>query len=104
MGTVRVSSPDRRMATDRYGIDDDFLDTSGVKRETSRETRAALQAAMGVAPEAAAAADGSAEPVRIWRPGDDLALPGVAELVLEDGTSRALDGRLPEGLPFGYHR
>ncbi|HMF42753.1 MAG TPA: 4-alpha-glucanotransferase [Polyangia bacterium] len=92
------------MAPDRFGIDDEYHDTSGVKHETSRETRAALRAAMGVTPEAAASADGSAEPVRVWRPGDDRALRGAAELVLEDGTSRALDGALPEGLPFGYHR
>src|SRR5689334_23737565 len=94
------------MATDRFGIDDDFFDTAGVKRETSRETRAALRAAMGVTPDAATSpgGDGSAEPVRVWRPGDDRTLPGAAELVLEDGTSRALDGALPEALPFGYHR
>lgn len=92
------------MATDRFGIDDDYHDTAGVKHATSRETRAALQAAMGVTPEAAASADGAAEPVRIWRPGDDRGLPGAAELVLEDGTSHVLDGALPEALPFGYHR
>jgi 4-alpha-glucanotransferase len=92
------------MAHDLFGIDDDYHDTRGVKRETSRETRAALLAAMGVTPDAGAAPPGAADAVRIWRPGDDLALDGPADLVLEDGSSRALDGALPEGLPFGYHR
>ena len=40
------------MATDRFGIDDDYHDTRGVKHETSRPTRVALCAAMGVAPDA----------------------------------------------------
>jgi 4-alpha-glucanotransferase len=96
------------MATDRFGIDDDYHDTAGVKHETSRATRAALRSAMGVAPDDAAAAAEAAgpspEPVRVWRPGDDLTLRGQADLVLEDGSSRALDGALPDGLPFGYHR
>jgi len=96
------------MATDRFGIDDDYHDTRGVKHETSRATRAALRAAMGVAPDATApppeSADAGADPVRVWRPGDALTLDGPADLVLEDGSSRAVDGALPEGLPFGYHR
>src|SRR4051812_27594867 len=96
------------MATDRFGIDDDYHDTRGVKHETSRATRAALRAAMGVAQDATAPppedADADADPVRVWRPGDALTLDGPADLVLEDGHSRAVDGALPEDLPFGYHR
>jgi 4-alpha-glucanotransferase len=95
------------MATDRFGIDDDYHDTRGVKHETSRATRAALCAAMGVAPDAEAPPGETTDPVRVWRPGDDLTLPGAqagADLVLEDGSSRALDGALPAELPFGYHR
>ena len=43
-------------------------------------------------------------------PGGDRSLHGLlaggADLVLEDGTTRPLDGdgALPDGLPFGYHR
>jgi len=92
------------MATDRFGIDDDYHDGSGVKHETPDATRAALWAAMGVTPQAIAPAARAAEPVRVWRPGDDRALDDPAELVLEDGSSRALDGALPEELPLGYHR
>jgi 4-alpha-glucanotransferase len=95
------------MATDRFGIDDDYHDTRGVKHETSRATRVALCAAMGVAPDADAPPGEAVDPVRVWRPGDDLTLAGAlagADLVLEDGTSRALDGALPAELPFGYHR
>jgi 4-alpha-glucanotransferase len=63
---------------------------------------------MGVAPELAEPpSDQAAEPVRVWRPGDDRtlhgSLAGGADLVLEDGSSRPIDGALPEGLPFGYH-
>jgi 4-alpha-glucanotransferase len=96
------------MATDRFGIDDSYHDGAGRKHETSRATRAALHAAMGVAPELAEPpSDQAAEPVRVLRPGSNpalRALPGGGDLVLEDGSSRALDGALPEGLPFGYHR
>jgi 4-alpha-glucanotransferase len=96
------------MATDRFGIDDSYHDARGVAHETSRATRAALQAAMRVAPESAAPAPDDPATVRVLLPGGDRALHGAmaggADLVLEDGTARPLDRELPEGLPFGYHR
>src|SRR5436190_8398352 len=92
------------MAPDRFGIDDHYYDARGVKHETSRATRAALRAAIGVTPEETAPAAEAEDAVRVWRPGDDRKLGGPADLVLEDGTARALDDALPEGLPFGYHR
>src|SRR6188768_4446446 len=96
------------MATDRFGIDDSYHDARGVAHETSRATRAALQAAMRVEPESAAPAPDDPDAVRVLLPGGDRALHGAmeggADLVLEDGTSRPLDRELPEGLPFGYHR
>jgi 4-alpha-glucanotransferase len=94
------------MAPDRFGIDDNYHDASGVKHETSRVTRAALRAAMGVGPEVLAP-PGESEAVRVLQPGGpptSRALDGGADLVLEDGSSRALDGALPDELPFGYHR
>jgi len=97
------------MATDRFGIDDSYHDGAGVNHETTPATRAALRAAMGVTPELTEPpSDQAANPVHVWRPGDDRALPGAlgagGDLVLEDGSSRPVDGVLPEGLPFGYHR
>jgi 4-alpha-glucanotransferase len=96
------------MATDRFGIDDTYHDARGAQHETSRATRAALQAAMGVEPETAAPAPDDPEAVRVLVPGGDLTLQGTlqagADLVLEDGSRRSIDGALPEGLPFGYHR
>jgi 4-alpha-glucanotransferase len=92
------------MATDRFGIDDSYHDARGVAHETSRATRAALQAAMGVEPETAAPALDEPGAVRVLLPGGDRSLTGGADLVLEDGTSRPLDHELPDGLPFGYHR
>jgi 4-alpha-glucanotransferase len=96
------------MATDRFGIDDSYHDARGVAHETSRATRAALQAAMRVEPESAAPAPDDPGAVRVLLPGGDRALHGAmaggADLVLEDGTARPLDRELPEGLPFGYHR
>src|SRR3954454_6267477 len=92
------------MAPDRFGIDDSYHDARGVKHETSRATREALRAAMGVAPETFEPPAPEVDPVRIWRPGDDRTLGEAAELVLEDGTTRPLDRALPEDLPFGYHR
>jgi 4-alpha-glucanotransferase len=92
------------MATDRFGIDDSYHDARGVKHDLSRATRAALQAAMGVEPETAAPALDEPDAVRVLLPGGDRALDGAADLVLEDGSSRPLDGALPQELPFGYHR
>jgi 4-alpha-glucanotransferase len=91
------------MATDRFGIDDSYHDARGVEHGTSRATRAALQAAMGVEPETAAPPLDEPDAVRVLMPGGDRSLAGPADLVLEDGSSRALDGELPEALPFGYH-
>jgi 4-alpha-glucanotransferase len=92
------------MGTDRFGIDDSYHDARGVKHETSRATRAALQAAMGVTPETAAPPLDEPDAVRVLLPGGDRSLDGPADLVLEDGGSHALDGALPEEVPFGYHR
>src|SRR5262245_6331445 len=91
------------MATDRFGIDDSYHDARGARHETSRATRAALQAAMGVTPETAAPPLDDPADVRVLLPGGDRHLEGGADLVLEDGTSRPLDGALPDELPFGYH-
>ena len=91
------------MATDRFGIDDSYHDARGARHETSRETRAALTSAMGVTPESAAPPLDEPDAVRILLPGSDRAIDRGGDLVLEDGTSRPVDGALPDGLPLGYH-
>jgi 4-alpha-glucanotransferase len=98
------------MASDRYGIDDRYHDAQGVEHLTSPETRAALMAAMGIAPQSDApptAADVASEDnsIRLMVPGGgiDRTLAGPADLVLEDGTTVAVDAALPATLPYGYH-
>ncbi|HVZ86515.1 MAG TPA: 4-alpha-glucanotransferase [Polyangia bacterium] len=90
--------------TDPFGIVDDFIDTTGATRKTSPETRAALRAAMGADPDAAAPDDDGTRDVRILTPGGDRKLAGRADLALEDGSRRTVAGELPADLPFGYHR
>ncbi len=90
------------MATDRFGIDDCYYDARGVEHATTPETRAALSAAMGVG--ADAPGSGAPPPVRVLLPGGDRAFPGGADLTLEDGSQRTVDGELPSDLPDGYHQ
>jgi 4-alpha-glucanotransferase len=90
------------VATDRFGIDDGYYDARGVQHATTAEARAALRAAMGVGDDSP---DGGAPPpVRVLLPGGDRALPGGADLTLEDGSQRTVDGELPSDLPDGYHQ
>jgi 4-alpha-glucanotransferase len=72
----------------------------GTWHETSRETRAAILAAMGVG-----SSDGSPDPapIRVVRQGEPQALSGPAELTLEDGTALRVDGSVPPDVPLGYH-
>ena len=98
-----MHSPVSPPHTDPFGIVDDFIDTTGATRKTSPETRAALRAAMGARPNAEAPDDDGARDVRVLSPGGDRKLAGRADLVLEDGSHRAVAGELPGDLPLGYH-
>lgn len=82
-------------------IIDSYTDGTGQRRVVSAAVRAALREAVGVEPGADAPPDDGR--VVVVRQGDvvDLAAPG--ELVLEDGTSRAVTKSLPNDLPLGYH-
>jgi 4-alpha-glucanotransferase len=88
------------VATDVYGIDDGYYDAGGVEHLTSPAARAALRAAMGAGQPPGAAA----EAVRVLVPGGDRTLSGGADLTLEDGSQRSVDGELPDDLPHGYHQ
>jgi 4-alpha-glucanotransferase len=94
------------VATDCFGIDDGYHDARGVEHRTSAATRAALCAAMGAAVDADTNAPepGGAQAVRVLLPGSDRTVPGGADLTLEDGSQRTVDGELPADLPEGYHQ
>ena len=64
---------------------------------------------MGIDPQSDAPLPAGSEDtaVRVLVPGSGVAdrtLAGPADLVLEDGTSLAVDAELPATLPFGYHQ
>jgi 4-alpha-glucanotransferase len=90
------------MAIDHCGIDDGYRDSSGAWRATSARTRAAVLAAMGVAPssEPLSAADVT---VRVVRQGEPIVVLGAAEVTLEDGSTLGVHTVLPADLPLGYH-
>jgi 4-alpha-glucanotransferase len=90
--------------TDAFGIVAGYRDATGKEHQTSDQTRAALRAAMHADPRADHPEDDGSRAVRVLVPGGDRALPGHAELVLEDGTHRACSHELPADLPFGYHQ
>jgi 4-alpha-glucanotransferase len=115
------------VATDRWGIDDRYVDALGVEHLTTRETRAAIRAAMGRdparAPVDADADAASADPaggdndddddtgadpaerrVRVVRAGQVAAVDAPGKLTLEDGTVIGVERALPPDLPAGYHR
>ena len=113
--------------TDQWGIDDRYFDALGIEHVTSRATRAALLAAMGVAPEPAGASEAAhgaerrhggarrAAPsvpaidddlhgrVKIVRAGESPFIAAPGRLTLEDGTVLGVERALPPDLPIGYH-
>jgi 4-alpha-glucanotransferase len=90
--------------TDPFGIVAGFHDAAGAAHTTSEQTRAALKAAMWADPHAEAPDHDESHGVRVLVPGSDRRWPGRADLVLEDGSHRFVDGELPGDLPHGYHR
>jgi 4-alpha-glucanotransferase len=106
------------VTTDSWGIDDQYFDALGTAHVTSRETRAALLAAMGRDPAEvdlapAGPTAGQVRMVQVVRV-TDLADPSQAggaaaidapgRLTLEDGAVIGVERRLPRDLPIGYHR
>src|SRR5215510_15895174 len=93
------------MATDPWGIDDGYFDVGGHWHPTAPETRAALQAAMGAAPDGGSEDGPSAEERPLWvvRAGAAEPLWGPCEVRLEDGSAHRAAEALPPDLPIGYH-
>ena len=83
------------------GIAPEYEDTFGRVHETEPETAEALLAAMGL-DEELVAPPVTDEAVIVTRPERRTPAPS-GRLVLEDGEVRAVEERLPPGLPLGYH-
>ncbi len=90
------------MRTDAWGITSGYHDTRRVWHPTPPRTRAAILAAMGADPSGPPTLD--PPPVAVIGPGGALPWSGRFELRLEDGRVCPVEGRLPDDLPFGYHR
>lgn len=90
------------MHTDEWGIDAGYEDAYQRWRPTTPELRRAALRAMRVDEHSAAPAENAA--VQVVNIGDLPSLSVAGELALEDGTTLEIKGRLPEDVPFGYHR
>ena len=90
-----------RSRLEAAGIAPAYEDTFGEVHELEPEAAEQLLAAMGLDDEQAPPPDGR-DAVVVTRP-DRRAPVGAGELVLEDGTVHRVTGRLPSGLPLGYH-
>jgi 4-alpha-glucanotransferase len=88
------------MSTDAWGVTDGYEDAARVWQPTGEAARAAVHAAMHVDPR-----DSPPDPraLAVVRRGTPPSLPLPAEVTLEDGTRRAVEGTWPRDLPLGYH-
>ncbi|MEP7082313.1 MAG: 4-alpha-glucanotransferase [Chloroflexota bacterium] len=80
-------------------VADAYTDAYGRRRLIDPEVRDAVRAVMG---EASADPRPGREPVAVARRGE--ALPEHGELILEDGTELGSLARIPDEVPYGYHR
>ncbi len=87
---------DSAPVTDEWGVDDRYLDAGGTMRKISPEVRDLIRERIGTPPE-----DRPPAPL-VTRRGEPVP-EGRAHLVLEDGSTREVEGVFPADLPFGYH-
>ncbi len=87
---------DSAPATDRWGIDDRYVDAGGETRSIRPETIELLRERIGTPP------SDRPEPPVVARPGDPVP-GGRSSLVLENGETREVQDAFPADLPFGYH-
>jgi 4-alpha-glucanotransferase len=78
------------------GIQSHYVDALGHRRRPPASTLATIQAAMDLGSSVVAE-------VIVVRDGERPMI-GPAELELEDGTTRVVDGQLPADVPHGYHQ
>jgi 4-alpha-glucanotransferase len=86
-----------------WGVEPAYRGDDGRWHEAPRSTIEAIAAVFRADRPPHAGPHGS-PPVRVVRRDEDLSLPGRWELTLEDGTSLTAQGRLPSGVPCGYHQ
>ncbi|MEU2349905.1 4-alpha-glucanotransferase [Modestobacter sp. NPDC049651] len=84
--------------TDPWGVDASWLDAQDEEHVVADETVQALRQVIGHPP-----VDLLDTAPIVARPGDPLEVHG-AEVRCEDGSTRTVDGSLPEDFPLGYHR
>jgi 4-alpha-glucanotransferase len=89
------------MSRDAWGIDTAYEDAAGTEQQVSLHSIQAIRAAIGRPPRPPQSLFD--EPVKVVRRGEPLAVPGLAELRLEDGTIMVVRDRLPDDVPAGYH-
>jgi 4-alpha-glucanotransferase len=87
----------RTPSTDRWGIDATWLDALDEEHEVAQATIDRLREVIGEPPE-----DLEGRAPIVARPGDALEVD-EAEVTCEDGSTRHVDGELPEDFPLGYH-
>ena len=80
-------------------VDDSYIDAFRERRPIAAEVRAAVMAAMGLAPGEEPEASPSVAIVPRGAP-----IPARGELWLEDGTSLGRCDAMPSDAPYGYHR
>lgn len=86
-----------------WGIEPGYRDVRGEWHETPPSTLEAVAGLMGAHGDQPPG-DGPDSPVQVMRAAQEPAVEGPFEVVLEDGSVRAGEGRLPAGLPLGYHQ
>ncbi len=87
----------RTPSTDRWGIDPTWLDALDEEHEVAPATLDRLREVIGEPPD-----DLEDRAPIVARPGDVLEVD-EAEVTLEDGATRHVDGALPDDFPLGYH-
>ncbi|MBW3659690.1 MAG: 4-alpha-glucanotransferase, partial [Actinobacteria bacterium] len=88
-------------APDAWGIVPAYEDAFGTWTEVPEATIDALVAAMGGDPDADAPP--SSDTVHVVRAGRRATVDGAVRITLEDGTTREVEGEVPDDLPWGYH-
>ena len=86
-----------RSRPDAWGIHQHWIDATDLPREVDDATMSALREVIGEPP-----ADLDAWAPVVVRPGQDTGL-GRVEVRCEDGSTRTVDGPLPDHFPLGYH-
>src|SRR4051795_9460053 len=87
----------QKPTTDEWGIDATWLDALDEEHQVPDSTIERLREVIGTPP-----ADLEDRAPIVARPGDVLEVD-EAEVTFEDGSTRHVDGELPDDFPLGYH-